>query len=117
MKFNYKEGHLLDFYLEHTPKTGAKNDVLLLDEVYKELLMFFDELIATKTVCGENASVIQSMLWGMCKHSAKRPVLSADASAAEIDEFIRSTASMLSDYFLRGAVSSPSERGLTATDA
>ena len=117
VEFNYKEGHLLDFYLEHMSRTGCKNDIVMLEGINKDLLIFFDDLIQTRTIRGENAGVIQSMLWGMCKHSAKRSDLIPGASAVEIEDFIRLKATVLSDYFLHGAIGSPSRRSLNATEA
>ena len=117
VKFNYKEGHLLDFYLEHIEKTDSHENILLLEEIYKEMLAFFEELLKTKTIRGESAGVIQSMLWGMCKHTARRPVLEVDIDAATIDDLIRSKAEFLTDYFLHGAVGLPWERKMNATGA
>ena len=115
VNFNYREGHLLDFYLEHIERTGNFDSTRLLEEVYGEMLTFFDELLQTKTIRGESAGIIQSILWGMCKHSARRSVVKAGASTAEIDDFIRSKADVLSDYFLHGAVGSPWEQDLNAS--
>ena len=41
VEFNYKEGHLLDFYLEHMSRTGCKNDIVMLEGINKDLLIFF----------------------------------------------------------------------------
>ena len=107
VKFNYTEGYLLDFYLEHMEKAGDRSKMLLLEEIYREMLSFFDQLLKTNTIRGENASVVQSMLWGMCKHTARRPVVEFGKRAAATDDLIRSRADLLSDYFLNGAGASP----------
>ena len=116
VKFNHSEGHLLEFYLEHIEKTGSKNGMLLLQDIYREMQSFFGELLKTNTIRGENAGVVQSMLWGMCKHTARRPAVEIGKNAAAMDEFIRSKAELLSDYFLNGAVASPGARGMNATE-
>ena len=117
VRFNVQEGHLLDFYLEHIDKTSSRNKLALLEEIYKEMLAFFDELLKTKTIRGESAGVIQSMLWGMCKHSSRRPGAEAAIDTATIDDLIRSKADLLSDYFLNGAVGLPWQRDMNATGA
>ena len=117
VKFNYKEGHLLDFYLEHIERTSSKSSLLLLEEIYKEMLTFFEDLLQTNTIRGQSAGDIQSMLWGMCKHTARRPDIKVQGNTAEIDDQIRSKALLLSDYFLNGAVGSPWERNIDKSEA
>ena len=117
VKFNYQEGHLLDFYLEHIERTGGKKNMQLLEEIYREMLTFFEELLRTKTIRGGSAVDIQSMLWGMCKHTARRPAFKVAGDAAGLDDQVRSKAVLLSDYFLHGAVGSPLERDRTTTSA
>ena len=117
VEFNFKEGHLLDFYVEHIERTSSKNKMLLLEEVYREILAFFDDLLKTNTIRGENAGVVQSMLWGMCKHTARRPFFEVEDNAADTDDLIRSKANLLSDYFLHGAVGSPWKRDMNITEA
>ena len=56
VKFNYQEGHLLDFYLEHIERTSAKKNMQLLEEIYREMLTFFEELLRTKTIRGGQRS-------------------------------------------------------------
>ena len=117
VKFNYREGHLLDFYLEHIERTSSRKNIVLLEDIYRELLTFFDDLLKTNTIRGESPGDIQSMLWGMCKHSARRPAFKAEDDAPDIDDQIRSKANLLSDYFLHGAVGTPWERDVNTTEA
>ena len=117
VKFNFREGHLLDFYMEHIERSGGKHHMLLLEEIYGEMLIFFEELLKTKTIRGGNAVDIQSMLWGMCKHTARRPAFKVAGDAASLDDQIRSKALLLSDYFLHGAVGTPWERDGTTASA
>ncbi len=116
VRFNHTEGHLLDFYLEHIERTNSRNKMLL-ENIYREMLSFFDELLKTNTIRGENAGVVQSMLWGMCKHTAKRPGADICKNAVALDELILSQAELLSDYFLNGAICSPEAPNLNATGA
>ena len=117
VKFNFQEWHLLDFYMEHIERSGGKKHSLLLEEVYREMLTFFEVLLRTKTIRGENAVDIQSMLWGMCKHTARRAAFKIEGDAASLDDQVRSKALLLSDYFLHGAVGSPWERDGTTASA
>ena len=91
--------------------------MLLLEEVYREMLTFFEVLLRTKTIRGENAVDIQSMLWGMCKHTARRAAFKIEGDVASLDDQVRSKALLLSDYFLHGAVGSPWERDGTTASA
>ena len=89
----------------------------LLEEIYREMLTFFEELLRTNTIRAGNPVDIQSMLWGMCKHTARRPAFKVAGDAADIDDEVRSRALLLSDYFLNGAVALPRQRDGTATSS
>ena len=117
VKFNYQEGYLLDFYLEHIKQTSSKDNMMLLEKIYMEMMTFFDELIISKTIRGESAATTQSMLWGMCKHSARQTVSNTVETAEDIDNSIRSKANLLIEYFLHGAVGLSCSQRLTATGA
>ena len=98
--FNYREGYLLDFYLEHCKKVGDTEGLEQLQLAYQEIIGFFDELLQMQLLRGGCPSTLQSMLWGMCKNVAER----LREKVLEVDEkLIASKADAIYDCFVNGA--------------
>lgn len=98
--FNYNEGHLLDFYLQHCKKVGESGGLEQLKTVYQEIIGFFEELLQAQVLRGACAPTLHSMLWGMCKNVAenlreKRPGVDED--------LISDKAEAIFDCFVNGA--------------
>ena len=101
--FNFHQGHLLDFYLENSERMARKEDLRALDEIYQEMLMFFETLLRDGLVRGVSPEFIQSTLWGSCKYLAQQPKLVELAASPEKDRTLLSMAEGLCEIFLNGA--------------
>lgn len=104
--FNSQQGYLLDFYLENSARMARQDDLRQLQEVYKELLCFFESLIQDGHVQGESPEFIQTSLWGLCKHIAQQPHLANLSQSPEKDHVLRSQARKVCDLFLGGIATS-----------
>ena len=100
INFNYSEGYILDFYLQHCRKVGDAEGLEQLKMAYSDIISFFDELLQMQLLRGGCPSTLQSMLWGMCKNVAER----LREKLLEVDEnLIASKADAIYDCFVNGA--------------
>lgn len=103
VEFNFRQGYLLDFYLENSDRMARRADLAALQDVYAEMLMFFERLLLDGSVRGDSPAFIQSSLWGLCKCIAQQPHLAPLAGSPDRDATLRAQAEKVCDLFLNGA--------------
>ena len=101
--FNFQHGYLLDFYLENNSRMARQDDMRHLQEVYREMTVFFGHLLRDGLMRGDNPAFIQASLWGLCKYVAQQPSLTGLADSPEKDNVLREQAEKVCDLFLNGA--------------
>ncbi|RYB03259.1 TetR/AcrR family transcriptional regulator [Lichenibacterium ramalinae] len=101
--FNFQHGYLLDFYLENSARMARQDDMRHLQEVYGEMMAFFDGLLRDGLMRGDSPAFIQASLWGLCKYVAQQPSLAGLGDAPERDAVLRAQAAKVCDLFLNGA--------------
>lgn len=100
INFNYNEGYLLDFYLQHSKQVGDAEGLRALKTAYEEIVGLFDEMMQMRLLRDGCASTLNSMLWGMCKHVAE----TLREKLLEVNEdLIAAKAEAIYDCFVNGA--------------
>ncbi len=102
--FNFREGYLIDFYLAHSKISGDLTASDRLNDIDEEIIDFFGKLPREQRLGGECAHMLQSTLWGMCKHVAYR--LREKAEQEDQTGMLDLKAELICDCFING-VSGP----------
>lgn len=72
LAFNSEQGFILEHYLEISVAKRRDENVALLTAVKHELTVFFEQLIATKVVKGDDPQFLPAALWGLCRYVGRR---------------------------------------------
>lgn len=99
VEFNFRNSHLLDFFLENSGRMSRRDDMKLVQDVKADLTDFFDGLIRTGVLRDVGAAFVRSALWGICRHLAQRPDL---VGTADQDAALRRLAERAYSLFLSG---------------